>query len=357
MRRPITADALRAFTDLEYESAAYYRSGADPDIEVPRPLADVMRVMRAADPPPLRLLAVPMGETLAEGDFLTDSADVAVVRHSRYLPAAIHSHGFIELSYVYAGTARQMVADNSYTMQRGDTSIVAPGLSHTVGVYDDESILINILVRRSTFDKAFFDLLTEDDVLGDFFGRLIYQPDQTNPCIIFHAGDDQFVRGVVEQLVGEAEGDSRYRKRMLNLLVNELCTALVGDHEAAVTITGPVVAGATRRPRDDRIVPVLQYISAHAADVTLDDVARRFGYSDAHLSRLIKLATGQGFGDITRTIKVRKAAALLANPAIPVDEIVTTVGYTDVSHFYRTFKKFYAMTPIEYRKAATARRA
>ena len=52
---------------------------------------------------------------------------------------------------------------------------------------------------------------------------------------------------------------------------------------------------------------------------------------------------------ILRTL-VRKAALLLKETALQVQEISNYVGYPDNNYFIKVFKKMYNMTPSEYRK-------
>ena len=56
-----------------------------------------------------------------------------------------------------------------------------------------------------------------------------------------------------------------------------------------------------------------------------------------------------------RELRARRAVELLANPAISLEQVVEAAGYTDVSHFYRSFRRDHGMTPAEYRRLAHGR--
>ncbi|HPS82059.1 MAG TPA: helix-turn-helix domain-containing protein, partial [Candidatus Limiplasma sp.] len=47
----------------------------------------------------------------------------------------------------------------------------------------------------------------------------------------------------------------------------------------------------------------------------------------------------------------QRAQELLADPMFRVNEIAYAVGYADVAHFSRIFKKVTAKTPMEYRQS------
>ena len=48
--------------------------------------------------------------------------------------------------------------------------------------------------------------------------------------------------------------------------------------------------------------------------------------------------------------RLRKAAELLQHSTLPVLEIATQSGFNNLSNFNRQFKKYYQITPSQYRK-------
>ncbi|MBQ1477527.1 MAG: helix-turn-helix domain-containing protein, partial [Erysipelotrichaceae bacterium] len=43
-----------------------------------------------------------------------------------------------------------------------------------------------------------------------------------------------------------------------------------------------------------------------------------------------------------------RASSLLKEKTLSMEEISTALGYSDLPSFYRAFKKFYRMTPLQY---------
>lgn len=94
----------------------------------------------------------------------------------------------------------------------------------------------------------------------------------------------------------------------------------------------------------------LKYIQAHYAEhLSLADVAEQVYVSQWHLSKLINKHLKQNFFDIVNELRIQKAKELLCDPARRINEISVCVGYADVAHFSRTFKKITGQTPMEYR--------
>ena len=101
--------------------------------------------------------------------------------------------------------------------------------------------------------------------------------------------------------------------------------------------------------KDERLLEITNYIYANYKDVTLDDLSEKFFLSKPYLSKYIKEKSGLTFGDILKQVRMKKARAMLKSSSATVESIAESVGYQNVEHFNRTFKKSFDMTPIQYR--------
>ncbi len=63
----------------------------------------------------------------------------------------------------------------------------------------------------------------------------------------------------------------------------------------------------------------------------------------------IKEKSGMTFGELVKKIRMKKAKALLKSSNMTVENISLSVGYQNVEHFNRLFKKAYNMTPMQFR--------
>lgn len=92
------------------------------------------------------------------------------------------------------------------------------------------------------------------------------------------------------------------------------------------------------------------YIEQHYAEkLTLTDVAEKVYVSQWHLSKLISKNTNQSFSELLNGVRITKAKELLQNPALKIWEISEQIGFADVTHFSRIFKKLAGMSANEYR--------
>lgn len=83
--------------------------------------------------------------------------------------------------------------------------------------------------------------------------------------------------------------------------------------------------------------------------ILLSDVAEKTYVSQWHLSKLLNKETGQSFSEILNGIRIEKAKELLKDPSLRIGDIADEVGFLDMAHFSRVFKKINGISANEYR--------
>ena len=95
---------------------------------------------------------------------------------------------------------------------------------------------------------------------------------------------------------------------------------------------------------------VLNYIEEHYKSGSLTELAEMMKYDVYWLSREIKKRTGKTYKELLQNKRMSQAAYLLTSSAVPVTDIIESVGYDNTSYFYRKFRERYGMSPKEYRE-------
>ena len=104
--------------------------------------------------------------------------------------------------------------------------------------------------------------------------------------------------------------------------------------------------------KEERLNSILNIIQENYRDVTLDMLVEKTYLSKPYLSKYIKAKSGLSFGDNVRMIRLRKAKGLLLGGNMKVEMISEAVGYPNVEHFIRIFKREYGKTPAQFRSEA-----
>lgn len=82
---------------------------------------------------------------------------------------------------------------------------------------------------------------------------------------------------------------------------------------------------------------------------TLDLVARELGRSPRTLRSELQDA-GTNFNQVVSEVQQIIAKRLLAGTTMPLDDIVSCVGFSERSAFYRAFRRWTGLTPLQYRQ-------
>ncbi len=134
--------------------------------------------------------------------------------------------------------------------------------------------------------------------------------------------------------------------------INEAMRTMVANLEkAADNARQETVLVDEQRCANSFIVrQALSYIDEHHAEkFTLQEIADHCYVSQWHLSKLLNKHTDKSFYDLLNAARIREAKKLLVEPRLKISDICERVGYADIGHFSRVFKKMEGISANEYR--------
>lgn len=99
---------------------------------------------------------------------------------------------------------------------------------------------------------------------------------------------------------------------------------------------------------------VLAWLDENFADCNLTTamVAEQFQMSEKSVYNIVKQVTGQSVQEYILTLRMQQVSHLLRSTQDGILEIAQRCGYPSASTFYRVFKKYYGVTPLQYRENA-----
>ena len=100
------------------------------------------------------------------------------------------------------------------------------------------------------------------------------------------------------------------------------------------------------------IAALYRYVEEHYCQYTfsVQGMAGHFQLSASSLTHFFKKNTGTTILDHVNTKRIHRAARLLTTTSMPVREIVSEIGFSDVSTFIKKFKSYYGVTPGQYKE-------
>ncbi len=122
-------------------------------------------------------------------------------------------------------------------------------------------------------------------------------------------------------------------------------------HALVVAVNHLVKSTGDQGCQDESLTEIINYINTNYLTVTLDELEEHFHLSKPYLSKYIKDKSGKTFGELVKNVRMKKARTLLKGGNMTVETIAEKVGYQNVEHFNRLFKKKYGMTPVQFRNS------
>lgn len=260
---------------------------------------------------------------------------IFTVSHQMTRNTPKHKHDFYEIMYVYNGTILNVTEKKKIYMSSGDFCIMNLSSSHSLTVVDREAIVVNICISSECISEG---------ILKSF-----YLSDNEVSNFLKENSDDDFL----------------YIPRKFNSNVNELISEIIfnsntTDNIQSLRLAGNILFllaelangesysyhGINEDTRD-----IMNYIMKHFDDVTLEILAKKFNYNKSYLSRFIKQNVGKSLTSIVTEARMYNAKQLLIDTDFSIQTISDMIGYNSYSHFHKTFKKMFDVTPHEYRHA------
>lgn len=273
----------------------------------------------------------------------TCQTDIMAIVHTNFAPAFFHEHTYFEILYVVSGKCTNYCGNKTLSLNAGDFLILAPGTQHAISSFHDSCRIINILIRSSTFENTFFRVFSEQDILYRFFSDVLYHY-KMNTYILFHTSEDSFLQ---INILGMLENHLRqsYQEKVKVAGMSLIFSYLLNKYEG----NAEVYTDAVSEKKHD-ITLILRYMQERHATVTLPELSRFFGYSQRHMTRILKSYTNEGFQQNLQHIRMQFALKYLGEGNLTIEEISEKLGYATSYSFRETFKQEFGMTPKKYQK-------
>lgn len=253
----------------------------------------------------------------------------------------LHSHEEFVMMYMYSGECQTNINDLPVVLHTGDVLILSPHVQHSNTLLSKTDIMFHCNISRALLCHALLPLLSGDIMFSSFI--MSFLADQTTDAHLFFqgAGADENVRSAFESLIIAYTRDLPLKTSYLRCLLATLFT-LLGIKQT--------VDFQLDETGNHEINEVLEYIHRNYSHISLKEIAKEFHYHPNYLSSLIKSRTGKTFTEFITSYRLSRAYYLLLNTELTTNEVALSVGYKDLSSFYRAYKKYFGTTPKQQTK-------
>jgi AraC-like DNA-binding protein/mannose-6-phosphate isomerase-like protein (cupin superfamily) len=280
---------------------------------------------------------------MAEEDwFLREHRNVALVKHTRYIPFFLHQHKYFECTCVISGSCKEHFKDQVLTLREGDLCLLAPSVPHSLEVYGG-CLVLYIMIRYSTFLNIFTNMVRDKSRISAFFLGGIYKKNNIK-YMIYHTAGDRRVRNSILDMYMEHHRDDEFTDHIISSMLELFFVYLTRTYNESVEM--PERPGKPT-PYDDKII---SHIMLNYSTVSLESLSKAVCLSPSHCSRLIRSITGHSFTELLHNIRMRRGKEMLLNTSLSAAFISEQLGYENTETFIRAYKRFYKTTPGQFRK-------
>ncbi len=137
--------------------------------------------------------------------------------------------------YVLNGSCRNTVYGNTEILNEGSFCIISPHSTHSIEIFDD-SIVLNILVRTSTFEERYCTLLKSENMLSSFLLDGIFSENHPSH-LLFSLDNETKLKDIILEMYREQQCGDAYSEEVVKTdLVAEFNRCKIAVMLAADTI-------------------------------------------------------------------------------------------------------------------------
>lgn len=240
----------------------------------------------------------------------------------------IHSHFTYEVFFVTEGQL-ELVTDRDITVYERKIVIIPPKLRHYSFARTEGSFCLLFSLDRGEPANRL------KAILGRGIRTLELQEDGAF-----------YIAQAARKLEEGSSAFGSEAKLLIELLFSRILHTILPEERTA-DITG-MTSG--------HMNAIEQYINSHLSQkITLADIAAHVYLSTRQVSRIIAKEWGCSLVELVTEKKLAKAEMLLKNTDMKIADISAQVNVGTSNYFYTLFKSRYGMSPLQYRKAKTAK--
>lgn len=245
-----------------------------------------------------------------------------------------HFHGSYELFYLISGERTFFLENRTFYIRGGDFLCIRPGLLHrALNRLGESCDLVNVYFndQRSPYFAALLPIL--EACLA-----------REGPVISIPEPERYGLTAAFESLATEL---SEKRLGYVQLAWGILYRSLV----EIARLAPRTQEGQGPSPMSETAARLLDYVSRNFREsLSLGRLAREFGLSESHVSRLFSKTTRFTFIEYLTGMRVQEACRLLTETDLPVSRISEACGFGSLTQFGRCFRRTTGLSPLSWRK-------
>lgn len=271
---------------------------------------------------------------------LSDGKLITLRPNTRFVHFPEHRHDYVEVVYGCAGTVRHTVNGKTIYLKPGELLFLGQSAVHEVSRAEEGDIAVNFIVLPAFFHETLSAISYDATPLRRFLIDCLFGQTFGPGYLYFRVSEDLPVQNLAENLLFTLLNQNQNKRKVSQMTMTLLFFQLM-EHTDKLDWD----------PAEERVLRLLQYVETNYTHASLSDAAVLLGTDIYSLSREIHRQTGKTYTQLIQQRRLAQAAFLLRTTDRKVEDIAQSVGYENISYFYRIFKACYGVSPRNYRIA------
>ncbi|MCI8570556.1 MAG: AraC family transcriptional regulator [Lachnospiraceae bacterium] len=282
-----------------------------------------------------------MSNVVDAGKLLESGKLIQIRPHTRFIHFPKHSHNYIEMIYMCAGSTHHVIDGEDVFLQEGELLFLNQKARQEIYPAGEGDIAVNFIVLPEFFDYSLKMMGEEKNLLRDFVIDCLKGENEEAGYMHFKVAQVLPVQNLLENLIWTIWNKQPNKRSINQASMGVLFLHLMNHMDCMET--------KTQNRKQRLIIEVLRYIEENYRNGELTRLAGLLNYDVHWLSREIKKLTGKNYTELVQEKRLNQAAYLLKNTSMSVMDVGLLVGYDNLSYFHRLFQKHYGMTPRKFR--------
>lgn len=250
-----------------------------------------------------------------------------------------HDHDFAELTYILSGKGKYLIEGKEYDVSAGDVVMCNPGTGHQHLLADPKNPTVEFFTGFSDFH---FKNMPKNSIILPNGEYVLHTSSETKQEISKHCYEMLSENQMNEP--GKYFMLKTHLMQIMLLIIREI-TDVKDQRQEGCNFESYHKIYAVKQ--------IINYLNENYENkISLDQIARNMYLSPVYISKIFKEETGESPINYLIKIRLEKAKDLLIHlDDNSIKNVANQVGYEDVYHFSKLFKKYYGISPLYYKKS------
>lgn len=259
--------------------------------------------------------------------------NIVFERFTRTIPSHSHGNGCYEIHYIPFGRGKLIANGQYYDILPNTLYVTGPHVEHAqTPIQSDpmQEYCVYLKISNSSQNQKNSPVISAFTSMPFWIGE-----------------DTQGIHPLMKQLFDELARRYTGYQNQVRLLLSQLLIYMVRNYEQRhISQT----SFSRNSASESKSIVIEEYFLYEYHSLSLSALAGRLKLSARQTQRLLMEYYGKSFQQKKAEARMSAAAILLSDPARSITSIAEDLGYSSAEHFSSAFRRFYQVSPREYRK-------